>query len=490
MNQIKWITCLFLIASSLSLRSDRNHNPVTRSSAATEAKLDTVNANLETLATSLTTIISSNSAIASNTSTTAANTASSSGSTATTVTLKNLGGADHDDSGIAYWDYPLNITTATTGNTFKLSENIRLNSIANLTAESAAIVIGKDNVTIDMCGQTLYLDSSITATVIHGIYIKPGIKGTQIISSTQNVNYKGIVQDFTGYGINLIGTTGASTVVKHTNIDNVACSYNAQGIHAEFADNTSITNSGCIGNTHTTDSAYGIYMKDVNDTTINNVACNGNYSGKNAYGIYLENSVNATAENCTANANYSTATVAGAFGSSYGIHITSSGASTVSSSSNNLINCIANENYHTSNTGVTDQESAGIILTKVTAASSTTEANNIENCTTRRNISKAGTAAIALGYGIKLNTSDKNEIKSCVSSYNTTTGIIDLLSQSTSFFTSNLCFHNASNYNINFKVQLGTGTGTSQIRTVKIYVGDHIALENALQGYANIEIIT
>jgi hypothetical protein len=62
---------------------------------------------------------------------------------------------------------------------------------------------------------------------------------------------------------------------------------------------------------------------------------------------------------------------------------------------------------------------------------------------------------------------------------------------STSFFTSNICFFNTqNNYNVLFLEEPGTGDGTTSIKTVKIYIGNQIALETALQGYANVEIIS
>lgn len=478
MKNTKWAFCLFLAMQSLFLFSDRNPGP-TRSSAATEAKLDTVNANLSTL-------ISSISAVASNTATTAANTATSSSANATTVTLKNQGGANHDDSGISNWDYPLNITSSTTGNTFKFSQNILFKPInANLTAENAAIIIAKDNVTIDLCGQTLYFDSSDLTSglpAISGIHIKAGVKGTQIISSTNNTNYKGAIKDFTEYGVYFKGTSGS--IIKQGNIDNIICAQNSRGIQAEYTNLLSITNCQCIGNTHATGNVYGICLQNINNVTIDEVTSNENYSIVTTYGMYLENARSCTIKNSAANLNYSTSS--GASGSAYGIYITSTGAG--SSFSNNISSCTANENYCTANTSIATQEAVGIMIT---TNSATTESNTIAHCETKRNLYATGTGVAPDGFGIKLNGSGKNQIEACTASHNSTTGIVDALAASTSFFTKNLSFFNgSSNYSVTFNKETGsTGPATKPMATIKIHISDHLGLKTAMQGLSNVEIV-
>jgi parallel beta-helix repeat protein len=494
MNSTKLIFSILILLSPLSSYSKRNHTTSNSDSVSSNDKLDDVNENLQILAVHLTTLISSSNQ-------TATNTASEATTAAAIVNLKNYGGANHDNSSILYWDYPLVIDTNTTGNIFKLNQNILFKPTADtLTTENSAIVITKDNVTIDLYGQTLLLDpSSIElSTAVCGIYIGAGVKGTQIISSTQDIHQKGTILDFTCSGITLDGNS--VSIIKHTTINNINCSDNANGVYGQYCDDIYITNSHFIGNFHASNSAYGVYLKNVTDTNIESVTSSGNFSGKNAFGIYLENSINGDLKDCTANGNYSIATVTGSdpeiLGSSYGIQITSSGTSTDSSSSNNIINCITNENYHVSNTGVPNQESVGIILTKAVGANSKTKNNNIENCTARRNMSSTGTDGIALGYGVKLNDSSKNEVTTCRASYNTTAGIIDTLSASTTYFTSNLCFFNGNatiqNYDINFLAPSGTSavSTTIPIPTVVLHISDHIAIQSELRTTANIEIIS
>jgi hypothetical protein len=470
-NHLTKISCLFLICSSVPLDSRRN-GLGTRSSAATESKLDTVNTNLAIVAASLSTLIAQNSAIANNTSATAINTAGNGGSVASMVVLKNLSGANHNGVG-THWDHPLNITPATVGNVFKFSENIVFSTVANITAESAAIVVGKDNVTIDLAGQTL--STTITGNFVHGIFIKPGIKGTQIISSTQNVNNKGIIQDFKGYGIYIAGSSGAT--VKNTSIDNISCAYNSKGLHAEYTNDISITNSNFIANTSPSVLVHGIYMANIKNAFLNNVKANANNSSvANAFGIYLENATNSTIEHSFADLNFS----AGAGPSSaYGIYITSTGSST--SSSNKIVSCTANENYFSGNGA--NQEAVGILLT---SNGGTTTSNIIANCTTQRNVFTATGATNPAGYGIKTAGAVNNEIRGCTSSYNANVGIIDTATNSsTNTYHSNTCTKNGpgglTNYSVSFV--------TEPLKVLRVQFRDYMGIHNALSAYANIETV-
>jgi hypothetical protein len=479
MKNIKYTIFIFLITQNLALLPERNAGPTRSGSSLTDSKLDLINSNL-------TTVISSLSAVAANTAATATNTTSSTGSTATTVTLRNQGDVNHDDPGTAYWTHPLSITNATAGNTFKFSQNILFKPTnATLTAENAAIIINKDNVTIDLCGQTLYFSNSLLTgglPAISGIHIKAGIKGTQIISSTNNTNYKGAIKDFTEYGIYIKGTS--ILTVKQTSIDNIICAQNKQGIHVEYANVASISNSQCIANTHATENVYGIFMQNINNVIINNFLANENFSNATTYGIYLENARSCSIKNSSANLNYSTST--GSSGSAYGIYLTSTGTGT--SFSNTIDSCIANENYCTANVLILSQEAVGIVLT---TASATTESNSITHCEAKRNVYTGSSSPSPLGYGIKLGNSRKNIIESCVTSHNSTSGIIDTLAASTSFFTQNFSFFNGiTNYNIVFNKELGaSGPNSTPLATIKIHISNHLALQAAMQGLSNIEIV-
>ena len=475
MSHFTKIFCFMLLGSTLSVYSVRNHNPsgTTRSSATTDAKIDISNVHLATLTSQIATLITHSSNISTNTSTTATNTTGISGSVTSIVVLKNLSGTGHN-GGSANWDYPLNITTSTTGNVFTLSENIVFSTIANITAESAAIVVGKDNVTIDLGGQTL--STTVTGNFVHGIYIKPGIKGTQIISSTQNVNNKGIIQDFKGYGIYIAGSSGST--VKNTSIDNISCAYNSKGLYAEYAHDISITNSNFIANTSSSVLVHGIYMANIKNALISNVKANANNTSAaaNAYGIYFENATNSIIEHSSADLNFST----GTGGSAYGIYITSTVSAT--SSSNSIVSSTANENYCAA-TNTANQEAVGIMLT---TNASTTTSNTISSCTTQRNVFTGSTATNPNGYGIKINGINNNMIKGCTSSYNKTNGILDTaVNTSTNTYHSNTCTKNGSDGSTNYSVSFTTGP----LNVLRVNFRDYMGIHNALSAYANIETV-
>ena len=482
MSHFTKIFYFMLLGSALSVYSVRNHNPsgTTRSSATTDAKIDISNGHLATLTSQIATLITHSSNISTNTSTTAINTAGNSGSVASIVVLKNLSGSGHN-GGSANWDYPLTITSATTGNLFKLSENIVVGSysVGNFPTVSgfggnAAIIINKNNVTIDLGGQTL--STTVTGNAIHGIYIMPGIKGTQIISSTQNVNNKGIIQDFKGFGIYIAGASG--NTVQNTSIDNISCAYNAKGLYAEYAHDISITNSNFIANTSPSVLVHGIYMANIKNALISNVKANANNTSAaaNAYGIYFENATNSIIEHSSADLNFST----GAGGSAYGIYITSTGSAT--SSSNSIVSSTANENYCAA-TNAANQEAVGIMLT---TNASTTTSNTISSCTTQRNVFTGSTATNPNGYGIKINGINNNMIKGCTSSYNKTNGILDTaVNTSTNTYHSNTCTKNGTDGLTNYSVSFTTGP----LNVLRVNFRDYMGIHNALSAYANIETV-
>ena len=461
MKHTKWVFYLFLVTQSLLLYPRGEVDPIDRSSLTADL-LAAVNESNRLL-----TLIEIN----------------------TLRTANNTQGAE-----AAFLDttstWPLTITPSTSGNTFKFTENVSVSTVTT----GGVIVISKDNVTIDLCGQTLSLASSVT-TAVSGIVIAAGVKGTQIISTAEAPEHKGTIQGFTASAVRLEGSSASP--IKNTLLNDVVCSYNTQGIFAEYSDNTSITNSKCVGSQNLLGNVYGIYMKNIKNTIIDNVESSENNSKQSAFGIYLENSNSATVKNCTTNLNYSTGEHT-TRGSSYGVYVTASGTDT--SSSNAILDCEANENYHISNAIVVKiQESVGFMVTTVLDGTSTTKSNTLNNCQARRNISKEGTniPTAGFGHGIKLYNSSDNEVRSCTCSYNSTHGVIDSYPPtdttpvSTSFFTSNICFFNTQdNYNVIFQEEPGTGDGTTPIKTVKIYIGNQIALQESLQGYANVEIIS
>jgi hypothetical protein len=409
------------------------------------------------------------------------------------LAIFNLGGTSHNDTSKYYWDKPLHITTTDSQfdgvNIIRLQENIVYKPEAADVAGAgpyAAIIIEKDNMTIDLFGFSLILDDINTGnydeddcpngslsgvTTIHGIYIKPGVKNTRIISSLGQ-QVKGSIRDFNGYAIFAEGGNTITTDIEQLRIDNIAAANNFGGFSVSYAKEVIIsnseTNSNCSINT-----VYGMSYANVTDLDVYDCKSNSNVSADDVFGIYLKDTVGAKIRNCHANHNESINT-----GSAYGFTITATSTSTTHS--NSIKECIANENICAY---ADSQESIGFYLTGGSYN------NIIENCTSLSNTQGAvsgSPATVPKGYGIKIDNSNYNEIHSNKIGTQLTYGIYDSAAgTSTTLLTRNIAFYNPTNYSISYKTSTGEVT---ELHTVILYPSDLSGINTATLQLQNFEI--
>ena len=410
----------------------------------------------------------------------------------------NLGGTTHNDTTINYWDQPLIINDTDTQFTgvsvIRLQENIVYTPLAtdvDGAGPYAAIVIEKDNVTIDFFGFSLSLndinigdfdeDSCPVCTddidgvsTVHGIYIKPGVKNTRIISSMGEYS-KGSIRDFTGFGILAEGESGAANKIEQLTVDNMLIADNFGGISVEEASEISITNTNAVSNC-CLNVVYGFYFANVTDALISKCKSNTNCSCDDVYGMYIKDCIGITVQHCETSFNQSTLT-----GSSFGVAITASSSTTTHS--NTVSSCVANENLCSY---VDGQQSVGFYLT------GSSYNNLVENCTALSNGHGAIPAGedvpspFPQGYGVKVESSNFNEIHGNKAGTNLSYGIFDSLAASTSIFTKNIAFYNTTeNYSVNFKDSSGT---TEALEVTTLFPGDLSAINTATSELVNIEI--
>lgn len=409
----------------------------------------------------------------------------------------NLGGTTHNDTTINYWDQPLYITSSDTQfdgvNIIRLQENIIYKPAEADVSGSGpygAIIIEKDNMVIDLFGFSLILDDSNIGNfdedacpvcsgdlsdvkTVHGIYIKPGIKNTRIISS-MGQHAKGSIRDFTGFAIYAQGASGAANNIEQLMIDNISVADNFSGISVEYAANVSVTNSDAISNC-CLNAVYGMSFTNVTDLFVASCKSNSNASCDDVYGIFIKDTIGALVQNCEASYNESAED-----GSAYGITITAS--SSTSTHSNKLENCTANENLcayaHAT-------QSIGIYLT------GSSYNNIVQDCTSLSNTHGAipdpdpNPTTPPKGYGIKLENSNFNELHGNKIGTHLTYGIYDSLTASTSIFTKNVSFYSPTNYSVNFQSASGT---TDPLNVVTLFPGDLSAMNTATSQLQNVEI--
>lgn len=409
-----------------------------------------------------------------------------------TNTTRSLPKTRAENTNLEYWTQPFIISnddpTFDHISVVRFQENIFYqpeDSSISGSEENAAIIIRKDDTTIDLYGFTLALDSSeigglSATTVVHGIYIEPGVKNTKIISSAPHQT-KGYITGFTGFGIFAEGTDSQTSdscdiytnKIKQVEINNLFIAENFNGISLNNVFQARINQSNVISNVSQTDS-YGIYCSNSHDITINECKVNKNYSYQNMYGIYVKDCVGTSISNSEANFNESIQT-----GNTSGITITGSSASTCHA--NSIFNCQANANLSAYVSGV---ESIGIHL------SDETFNNVIEQCSTFSNSYETASGAstpstLPIGYGIKLDNSNHNQVHKNTSGNHLNYGFYDSLTGSTTIYTGNKALYNPTeNYSISFT----TGTGATQpISTTIVYPGD-LSARGTVSPLDNIEI--
>jgi len=389
----------------------------------------------------------------------------------------NRGGENHDNETIKCWDHPLHITNSDTTfegvNIIKLKENITFKPNANttcpVTTQQAAIIVEKDDMTIDFSGFAIVMDGQklvpnppATCTAlstctdpgcipaVHGVHIKPGIKNTRIISTqSENTHIRGSIKSFTGFGIYIEGDTGTSEQIDEVFVNNMRIYNCYNGIYAQHASHINITrtetNNNCNYNT-----VYGMQFMNVAELYIIGSQASSNQSCNNVYGIYMQDTSNAFVQDTETSRNMSSTTTV--IGSTYGIYVTATNST--DSFANTIKDCKVSRNICAD---TANSECIGIYV-------GDDSAHNIIQSNLVISNSFAGTTNSPNAYGIRLNGSNFNEITenkvgsnaNLATSGSSNPGISDSLSAgSTSLFTSNVSFFNGyqgkDNYNITFK---------------------------------------
>lgn len=301
----------------------------------------------------------------------------------------------------------------------------------------AAIIVAKDNITIDLSGFTLALDPSVSSNFminnpIYGIAVYQGVKNVKIISSS-SPGHKGSITGFSGYGIYMLGISQSynnydifSNYVKNPIVDNILITQGINGIYMSYALQPTISNCDIIYN-YSPRALYGISLSHVLNGLISSCKVNQNFSYNDIFGMYLFNTINVTVSGCHTNVNRSLKS-----GDATGICITGSqptlinniGAIPTTSTSNRISNCEINENLCANVDGA---KSIGINVTMYT------HHNAIENC----NVFITGHSLLypgnppppftnpVQGIGVQINKSPLNQITNCRSGYHNTYGFYD-----------------------------------------------------------------
>lgn len=348
----------------------------------------------------------------------------------------------------------------------------------------AAIIIDRDNVTIDLAGFTLNLDpSSATSFLVNnptfGIAITAGTQNVKIISS--NTTSKGSISGFTGYAIYMLGSSQImnsydiyENYIKQIVIDNVLLTHNTSGIYAMFGIQINIRNTN-INYNFSSRPVYGISFSTVLQSSIDNCNVSQNYSWLNMTGIYLQDTINNVATNCNINYNQSLRN-----GNAIGMQITAS--SPFTSFMNTVSQTVSNTNLSSFTTG---RESIGFLI------NGGSHTNTISDCQTLYNTHGPSFGNIPplispKGYGIKLETTQNNQISNNTSGYHANYGFFDVSLVSTSFFTKNIGIFNPTN---NFEVTIPTSSGSELLPVVLIYQDDLSTYNYTTPLLANLSIL-
>lgn len=351
----------------------------------------------------------------------------------------------------------------------------------------AAIIIAKDNTTVDLAGFNLSLDPSSRPNFminqpIYGIAIVPGIKNIKIIS-TSTTNQKGSISGFSGFAIYIYGVNQSLysfdpylNMIKNIIIDNLLITHNDNGIHAINTLDLTITNTNIIYN-FSLRTLYGIYCLNVLNGLIDTCKINQNFSHFNIYGIYLEDTIDFTVQNNQINTNRSIKS-----GNAVGINLTSSSSAT-SSYANHLLHCKSDHNLCSF---VTGKKSIGFNI------ENQSNHNIIENCSSIKNshspiYSGSQTPSISpQGIGFQFaETSNSNKVHNNQSGYHDAYGFYDKSSNSTSFYTNNIAMFNQT---ANYSVTIQNESNTEPLSTIILYQDDLSSFNYTTPTLSNIEI--
>jgi len=374
------------------------------------------------------------------------------------------------DPKIVNWNAPLIIDHKNvffnTQSTIKFEENIVYNPGQNYAYPDeysdypAAIIIAKDNITIDLNGFNLSFTPRSSAPLLlnkptYGIAIVKGVKNIKIISSSA-FDKPGSISGFSGFAIYGSGNEISqnysmfSGMIHNIVIENILMYSNLGGIYLENAVQI-LCNLISVSYSFGARDIEGIYLKNVFNGIITNCKINQNYSYRSITGIRLIDTISIVVIDSAIDNNSSLEN-----GNAIGILIDATSNST--SHNNRISNCnlIANLCSFT-----TDKEAVGILLRNESYG------NEIANCTISwhdHGPSFGGAPAPSvdpISYGIKINNSSNNDILKNHVGYNGNFGIYDSTTNptsyspitpstptsiSTSLFTNNNCLFQSTNY--------------------------------------------
>ena len=201
----------------------------------------------------------------------------------------------------------------------------------------SAIVVDKDNVTIDLNGQ--HITNTSSTTDLCGIIVNACKKNIKIMNGT--------ISGFPGYGIKIEGNSGCKNgVITIENVDITDC---GSGISLKYVTNGLISNCNIISNTNTA-ATNGISIDNCTSISVENSAVNTNEAGTgDMVGVLTSNSKSIKISECSIHENSSTS------GDAYGMKIIDSS------------NCIIDKNKIIKNSTNASSESAyGIYLSGTT----------------------------------------------------------------------------------------------------------------------------
>jgi hypothetical protein len=361
---------------------------------------------------------------------------------------------------------------------------------------SAAIIIDRNDVTIDLYGFNLELDSSeidglLSNHVIHGIFIKPGVKNIKILSSASQ-DRQGSISRFTGYGIYAEGGTNPTmnaiqiynNQIKDLEFHNITISECFNGIYLKQVAYGILDRINIIHNTSLINTLYGIYCLSCSNLEIKHCRVNENYSNYNVYGIYLKNTIGCTIKHTEANFNKSVhnefITQSPHVGSISGMTII--GTSTINSHSNIIFNCQANDNICGT---VSEAEIIGFHLAENTFNNVIEQSQASYNHHNKNTEDLTDLEILPIGYGFKIENSHHNQIISNQANSNLNYGFYDDADASTTIYTGNKSFYNPINYDVVFKTNVSE---TQPLSRITIYPSDLSAALNTISPLVNIEM--
>jgi hypothetical protein len=351
----------------------------------------------------------------------------------------------------------------------------------------AAIIIAKNDVTIDLAGFTLCLDPVSAPNIMqkkptYGISILPGVKNVKIVSATPSHD-KGCIFGFSGYAIYASGTAQSysnfdmhSNMIKNIIIHNLLLSQNINGIYIENALQATVTDTNIIYN-YSPRPVYGLYYSNVLSGCIESCKINQNFSYSDTYGILLEDTIGVEIKKTITSFNKSLKD-----GDAIGICIT--GSIDTTSYANIVSDCQADSNMCSF---TNEAKSVGFMI------HTASHHNSIEKCSSSGNTHSplfSGNTIPTIypqGIGFLIDRANLNKIHENRSGYNDTYGFYDTAVVSTSLFTSNFAILNLV---ANFYVTISSISGSEQLPTIAVSQSN---LNNDLASgppLANIEVIS